>query len=144
MSILLFETNLLNFTWCFVRTSRGLSHSGEDGVYNVLKLLNDELALAMKLMGAVTISVSHITLHYIILISLNNISVSLFYHLYVFFTHHWKYMWNIYHIFTFFIVNIFFPFQHTFYLIYDLSVSLVNLTFCSSAFLIFKITGHQG
>jgi isopentenyl diphosphate isomerase/L-lactate dehydrogenase-like FMN-dependent dehydrogenase len=27
-------------------------------VYNVLKLLNDELALAMKLMGAVQISVS--------------------------------------------------------------------------------------
>jgi hypothetical protein len=38
--------------------ARGLSHSGEEGVYNVLKLLNDELALAMKLMGAVQISVS--------------------------------------------------------------------------------------
>jgi isopentenyl diphosphate isomerase/L-lactate dehydrogenase-like FMN-dependent dehydrogenase len=37
---------------------RGLAHSGEEGVYNVVKLLNDELALAMKLMGAITIAVS--------------------------------------------------------------------------------------
>ena len=41
-----------------ISTYRGLSHSGEEGVFNVLKLLNDELALAMKLMGATTISVS--------------------------------------------------------------------------------------
>lgn len=37
---------------------RGLAHSGEEGVFNVLQLLNDELALAMKLMGATTIAVS--------------------------------------------------------------------------------------
>lgn len=42
----------------FNDTSRGLAHSGEEGVYNVVKLLNDELALAMKLMGAITIAVS--------------------------------------------------------------------------------------
>lgn len=34
----------------------GLTHSGEDGVYNVLKLLNDEFVLAMQLTGAVKIS----------------------------------------------------------------------------------------
>ena len=36
----------------------GLAHSGEEGVYNVLKLLNDELIMAMKLTGCVKISVS--------------------------------------------------------------------------------------
>ena len=41
---------------------RGLAHSGEEGVYNVVKLLNDELALAMKLMGAITISVTITTI----------------------------------------------------------------------------------
>ena len=49
---------LMNVLLYIVRTYRGLSHSGEEGVYNVLKLLNDELALAMKLMGATTITVS--------------------------------------------------------------------------------------
>jgi (S)-2-hydroxy-acid oxidase len=34
----------------------GLTHSGEEGVTNVLKLLNDEFALAMKLTGAVNLS----------------------------------------------------------------------------------------
>lgn len=36
----------------------GLAHSGEEGVSHVLKLLNDELVLAMKLAGAVTLAVS--------------------------------------------------------------------------------------
>lgn len=35
----------------------GLSHSGEEGVFNVLKLLNDEFALAMKLSGCICIEV---------------------------------------------------------------------------------------
>lgn len=35
----------------------GLAHSGEDGVDNVLKLLNAELVLAMQLMGVTSISV---------------------------------------------------------------------------------------
>ncbi len=35
----------------------GLSHSGEEGVYNVLKLINDEFVLAMKLSGCVELSV---------------------------------------------------------------------------------------
>jgi (S)-2-hydroxy-acid oxidase len=35
----------------------GLAHSGEEGVYNVLKLINDEFILAMKLAGCVAISV---------------------------------------------------------------------------------------
>lgn len=34
----------------------GLSHSGEEGVSHVLKLLNDEFTLAMKLAGCVTIA----------------------------------------------------------------------------------------
>ena len=34
----------------------GLAHSGEEGVYNVLKLLNDEFVLAMQLSGCVSIS----------------------------------------------------------------------------------------
>eukprot|EP01038_Epipyxis_sp_PR26KG_P009045 gene9045-12195_t len=33
----------------------GLAHSGEEGVYNVLKLLNDEFSMAMKLAGCVTV-----------------------------------------------------------------------------------------
>lgn len=48
-------------------TFRGLAHSGEEGVYNVVKLLNDELALAMKLMGAITISVTTIIHSFVIL-----------------------------------------------------------------------------
>lgn len=35
----------------------GLAHSGEDGVVNVLKLLNDEFVLAMKLSGCVKLTV---------------------------------------------------------------------------------------
>lgn len=35
----------------------GLAHSGEEGVFNVLKLLNDELVLAMKLAGCVKLAV---------------------------------------------------------------------------------------
>ena len=35
----------------------GLAHSGEDGVCNVLKLLNDELVMAMKLTGALSVGV---------------------------------------------------------------------------------------
>ena len=42
----------------------GLAHSGEEGVYNVLKLLNDEFALAMKLSGCVTLAVS-LLLHFV-------------------------------------------------------------------------------
>jgi len=34
----------------------GLSHSGEEGVSHVLKLLNDEFTLAMKLAGCVTLN----------------------------------------------------------------------------------------
>lgn len=37
----------------------GLAHSGEEGVGHVLKLLNDELVMAMKLAGAVTLAVSN-------------------------------------------------------------------------------------
>ena len=36
----------------------GLAHSGEEGVFNVLKLLLDEFVMAMKLTGCVRISVS--------------------------------------------------------------------------------------
>jgi (S)-2-hydroxy-acid oxidase len=36
----------------------GLAHSGEDGVTNVLKLINDEFILAMKLSGCVSLEVS--------------------------------------------------------------------------------------
>jgi hypothetical protein len=36
----------------------GLAHSGEEGVCNVLKLLNDELVMAMKLTGAIRVAVS--------------------------------------------------------------------------------------
>ena len=36
----------------------GLAHSGEEGVYNVLKLLNEEFVLAMKLIGCVKVAVS--------------------------------------------------------------------------------------
>ena len=36
----------------------GLAHSGEEGVHNVLKLLNEEFTLAMKLCGCVTVKVS--------------------------------------------------------------------------------------
>lgn len=35
----------------------GLSHSGEEGVFNVLKLINDEFMLAMKLSGCVDLAV---------------------------------------------------------------------------------------
>jgi (S)-2-hydroxy-acid oxidase len=35
----------------------GLAHSGEEGVVNVMKLLNDELVLAMKLSGTVALKV---------------------------------------------------------------------------------------
>lgn len=35
----------------------GLAHSGEEGVFNVLKLLNDEFVLAMKLAGCVKVAV---------------------------------------------------------------------------------------
>lgn len=38
----------------------GLAHSGEEGVSNVLKLLNDEFTLAMKLTGTVTLSVRYL------------------------------------------------------------------------------------
>jgi isopentenyl diphosphate isomerase/L-lactate dehydrogenase-like FMN-dependent dehydrogenase len=38
----------------------GLAHSGEEGVCGVLQLLNDELVLAMKLAGAVTVGVSSV------------------------------------------------------------------------------------
>eukprot|EP01034_Spumella_vulgaris_P036197 gene36197-44648_t len=34
----------------------GLAHSGEEGVCKVLKLLNDELVLAMKLAGTVSLN----------------------------------------------------------------------------------------
>lgn len=34
----------------------GLSHSGEEGVSNVLKLLNDEFTMAMKLSGCLTVA----------------------------------------------------------------------------------------
>jgi len=34
----------------------GLAHNGEEGVYNVMKLLNDELVLAMQLTGCVCIN----------------------------------------------------------------------------------------
>ena len=34
----------------------GLAHSGEEGVHNVLKLLNEELILGMKLAGCVALS----------------------------------------------------------------------------------------
>ena len=34
----------------------GLAHSGEEGVHNVLKLLNEELILGMKLAGCVSLS----------------------------------------------------------------------------------------
>jgi hypothetical protein len=53
----LLHITLPNFHF-FNYAHRGLAHSGEEGVYNVVKLLNDELALAMKLMGAITIAVS--------------------------------------------------------------------------------------
>ena len=54
----LYHTTLSNFlSFNYTYTNRGLAHSGEEGVYNVVKLLNDELALAMKLMGAITIAV---------------------------------------------------------------------------------------
>lgn len=36
----------------------GLAHNGEEGVYSVLKLLNDEFVMAMKLAGAVRVEVS--------------------------------------------------------------------------------------
>jgi isopentenyl diphosphate isomerase/L-lactate dehydrogenase-like FMN-dependent dehydrogenase len=39
----------------------GLAHSGEEGVYNVLKLINDELILAMKLAGCVSLNVRTIS-----------------------------------------------------------------------------------
>ena len=61
----------MNVLLYIVRTYRGLSHSGEEGVYNVLKLLNDELALAMKLMGATTITVSTCFFCYELLTALN-------------------------------------------------------------------------
>ncbi len=35
----------------------GLAHSGEDGVTNVLKLINDEFVLAMKLAGCIQLEV---------------------------------------------------------------------------------------
>lgn len=35
----------------------GLAHDGETGVYNVLKLLNDEFVMAMKLTGSVRVQV---------------------------------------------------------------------------------------
>jgi isopentenyl diphosphate isomerase/L-lactate dehydrogenase-like FMN-dependent dehydrogenase len=35
----------------------GLSHSGEEGVYQVLNLLKEELKLAMALSGCVKLSV---------------------------------------------------------------------------------------
>ncbi|RYH20656.1 hypothetical protein EON65_22835 [archaeon] len=35
----------------------GLAHSGEEGVYNVLKLINEELKLAMQLSGVTSIKV---------------------------------------------------------------------------------------
>lgn len=35
----------------------GLAHSGEEGVFDVLKLINDEFVLAMKLSGCVELSV---------------------------------------------------------------------------------------
>jgi (S)-2-hydroxy-acid oxidase len=35
----------------------GLAHSGEEGVYNVLKLINEEFLLAMKLAGCVSVKV---------------------------------------------------------------------------------------
>lgn len=34
----------------------GLAHSGEEGVHNVLKLMNEELILGMKLAGCVSLS----------------------------------------------------------------------------------------
>ena len=34
----------------------GLAHSGEEGVYNAIKLLRDEFYLAMQLMGTVSIA----------------------------------------------------------------------------------------
>ena len=37
-------------------TSLNISLSGEEGVYNVLKLLNEELILAMKLAGCVSLT----------------------------------------------------------------------------------------
>ena len=33
----------------------GLAHSGEDGVADVLKLINDELIMAMKLLGCLRV-----------------------------------------------------------------------------------------
>lgn len=39
----------------------GLAHSGEDGVSNVLKLLNDEFVLAMQLSGVTSISVGPVS-----------------------------------------------------------------------------------
>lgn len=39
----------------------GLAHSGDEGVAHILQLLNDELVLAMRLSGALKISVSRLT-----------------------------------------------------------------------------------
>lgn len=38
----------------------GLTHSGEEGVSHVLKLLNDEFVLAMQLSGVTNLSVSYL------------------------------------------------------------------------------------
>lgn len=43
----------------------GLAHSGEEGVSNVLQLLNDELVLAMRLSGALKLSVSIIIMNFL-------------------------------------------------------------------------------
>jgi isopentenyl diphosphate isomerase/L-lactate dehydrogenase-like FMN-dependent dehydrogenase len=43
----------------------GLAHSGEEGVFNVLKLLNDEFSLAMKLSGCVCVEVLPLQIYYV-------------------------------------------------------------------------------
>jgi isopentenyl diphosphate isomerase/L-lactate dehydrogenase-like FMN-dependent dehydrogenase len=45
----------------------GLVHSGEEGVCNVLKLLNDELVMAMKLTGAIRVAVSVFSAYMLVL-----------------------------------------------------------------------------
>ncbi len=47
----------------------GLAHDGETGVYNVLKLLNDEFVMAMKLTGSVRVQVKAECFIFFILVS---------------------------------------------------------------------------
>jgi isopentenyl diphosphate isomerase/L-lactate dehydrogenase-like FMN-dependent dehydrogenase len=47
--------NFIEFC-AFKNYDRGLAHSGEGGVYDILKLLNDELVLGIKLSGCATIA----------------------------------------------------------------------------------------